>query len=241
MPTKIKWDGSFEELKTFVATLGFRGEWSSEGNGKEVFTTRSNGLLNYWPSTGTVTFQTFQGKGSERFKQAYEEASAGNSEIVLASAEKKVFVVYGHDDDARRDLELFLRRLKLDPFVMQNDAKASEVIIEVLEQKIPEHSFGIALLTPDDFGYSKSENDESRQPRARQNVVLELGMLLGKLGRPKVAILVKGNVERPSDLGGVLYINYNKSIRENAMRLITKLRESGIEINDNDMQLALSD
>ena len=240
MPTKIKWEGSFEELKAFVKTLGFRGEWSSEGNKKEVFTTRSNGLLNYWPSTGTVNFQGKESE-SESFKQAYEEALAGNSEIVPASAEKKVFVVYGHDDDARRDLELFLRRLKLDPFVMQNDAKASEVIIEVLEQEIPEHSFGIALLTPDDFGYSKSENDGSRQPRARQNVVLELGMLLGKLGRPKVAILVKGNVERPSDLGGVLYINYNESIRENGMRLITKLRESGIEINDDDMQSALSD
>ena len=123
---------------------------------------------------------------------------------------------------------------------MQSNASASKVIIEVLEEEIPERSFGIVLLTPDDYGYPKSENDKKREPRARQNVILELGMLLGKLGRQKIAILVKGNVERPSDLGGVLYINYNDGIKDDGMKLISKLRESGIEISEQDVETALS-
>jgi len=65
-------------------------------------------------------------------------------------------------------------------------------------------------------------------------------MQLGKLGRQKIAILVKGNVERPSDLGGVLYINYNDGIKDDGMKLISKLRESGIEISEQDVETALS-
>jgi predicted nucleotide-binding protein len=49
--------------------------------------------------------------------------------------------------------------------------------------------------------------DDERKHRARQNVVLELGMLLAKLGRPRVAILLKNQatMERPSDLQGLIY------------------------------------
>ena len=199
--------------------------------------------MNCWPESKKKTV-SFQGKDHERFKKAFEEAYqekiAGNSEEAFISGEKRVFVVYGHDVSAREDLELFLRRLHLEPYIMQSNASASKVIIEVLEEEIPERSFGIVLLTPDDYGYPKSENDEKREPRARQNVILELGMLLGKLGRQKIAILVKGNVERPSDLGGVLYINYNDGIKDDGMKLISKLRESGIEISEQDVETALS-
>ena len=66
-------------------------------------------------------------------------------------------------------------------------------------------------------------------------------MLLGKLGRQKIAIIIKGNIEKPSDLDGVLYIPYNEKIIEIGMKLITKLRESGIGIDDKDASAALSD
>ena len=238
------WHGSVDELKELVRSLGFQGSWSGEGTSQVIFRTQTNGVLNHWPNAERRTVN-FQGKNCEPFESAYEAAIQGNRIEAVSSSTKRVFVVYGHDDEARRDLELFLRRLNLDPFIMQNDAVASNTIIEVLEQEIPTHSFGIVLLTPDDFGYAKTldgvaQTDEAKQPRARQNVILELGMLLGRLGREKVAILIKGNVERPSDLGGVLYINYNQSIVENGMQLVTKLRECGIEISDRDLRTAMS-
>lgn len=125
------------------------------------------------------------------------------------------------------------------------DATASNTIIEALEKKIPEHSFGIALLTPDDFGYEKQLDDvpltdENRQSIARQSVFLDLGILLGKLGRSKIAILVKGNVEKPFNISEVLYVNYNQGIKENGEPPINKLREIGINISDVDMKTALS-
>jgi predicted nucleotide-binding protein len=46
---------------------------------------------------------------------------------------------------------------------------------------------------------------QSAKPRARQNVVLELGYFIGRLGRERVCALTRGDIELPSDFGGVVY------------------------------------
>ena len=46
------------------------------------------------------------------------------------------------------------------------------------------------------------------RPRARQKVVLELGLFIGKLGRANVCALYSDGVEIPSDYHGVLYVRY---------------------------------
>ena len=52
-----------------------------------------------------------------------------------------------------------------------------------------------------------AECEVHAQPRARQNVVLEMGMLIARLGRTNVAILKKGHVEVPSDAQGIVYLS----------------------------------
>ena len=69
-------------------------------------------------------------------------------------------------------------------------------------------SFAVVILSPDDIGYQK-ENAESPRPRARQNVIFELGFFIGRLGRHRVCALVKGDVEMPSDYSGVVYITFD--------------------------------
>jgi predicted nucleotide-binding protein len=118
-------------------------------------------------------------------------------------SEARIFVVHGHDRDARDQLELVLMRLGLKPFILQNSNGGSRTIIETLEQNIyRDAAFGIILLTPDNFGYSKIAGETEKQPRARQNVILEMGMVMAALGRPRMAFLQKGALERPSDTDG---------------------------------------
>lgn len=100
----------------------------------------------------------------------------------------KVFVVYGHDKESRDQLEAMLRRWRLDPLILDQLPSGGQTIIEKLENYTGQSQFGIVLATPDDVGYRKDHEDEKAY-RARQNVVLELGMLLAKLGREKVAIV----------------------------------------------------
>jgi predicted nucleotide-binding protein len=142
---------------------------------------------------------------------------------------KDVFVVYGHDTDAREKLELLLHRMDLNPIVLANLPAAGDTIIEKLEQYLGERSnvgFACVLLTPDDEGHAQGQS-EARRYRARQNVVLELGMVLARLGRRRVAILHKGSVELPSDIAGLVWIPFQERVDEAAGALFKELEAAG--------------
>ena len=98
-----------------------------------------------------------------------------------------------------------------------------QTIIEKLEKYACEAQFGVVLATPDDIGYRANHSDEQAY-RARQNVVLELGMLLSKLGRSRVAILLQQqeNMERPSDIQGLIYIPFKDNLEKDAGLLLAK-------------------
>jgi predicted nucleotide-binding protein len=68
---------------------------------------------------------------------------------------------------------------------------------------------------------------EEAKPRARQNVVMEMGMLLASLTRKRCAILIKGFVELPSNMGGVITIPFNDHVREAVPKLVQRLQEAG--------------
>ena len=147
----------------------------------------------------------------------------------------KVFLVHGHDTTAREQLELVLHQLGLDPFVLANTEGAGLTIIEALEAEMgtgdDQAKFGIVLLTPDDVGYALAEGTDKAQPRARQNVVLEMGMLFSALGRGRVAILRRADLEVPSDAQGILYIGFNYHVRETVPKLVDRLIKAGLNLS----------
>ncbi|XVJ58805.1 MAG: nucleotide-binding protein [Tepidisphaera sp.] len=135
---------------------------------------------------------------------------------------------------SRDQLELALRRLGLEPFILMNSSGDGKTIIESLEGHIGRDyssDFGIVLMTPDDMGYAKREGDTKSEPRARQNVILETGMLLASLTRNRMALLVKGHLEIPSDLQGIIRLPFNDSIKDVIPKLCLRLREAGIELD----------
>lgn len=145
---------------------------------------------------------------------------------------RKVFVVYGHDITARTQLEAMLRRWDLDPLILDQLPSEGQTIIEKLERYTGgEVRFAVVLATPDDIGYAKAKEDEKKF-RARQNVVLELGLLLKQLGRPKVAILIKNQdqMERPSDIQGLIYLPFRDDVEEVKLTLAKEMTAQGIPI-----------
>jgi predicted nucleotide-binding protein len=120
-----------------------------------------------------------------------------------ASPSIKVFVVHGHDDAAKHELARFLERVGLEAIILHEQPNQGRTIIEKFVDCAAEVGFAVVLLTPDDLGGAKAGS--AQLARARQNVVFELGYFTGKLGRGKVCLLRKGDVEMPSDLYGVVY------------------------------------
>ncbi len=163
------------------------------------------------------------------------ESTTGAQETVP----RRVFIVYGHDIQAREQLELLLRRLRLDPIVLQNIPSGGDTIIEKLEALEEDADYACVLVTPDDEGRKRSEASEGTanlRPRARQNVVLELGMVLSRLGRSRVAVLMKGdNIERPSDIDGLIYIPFSNHIQEAKDSLAANLQKAGFDIQIADL------
>lgn len=145
---------------------------------------------------------------------------------------RKVFVVYGHDGNARTQLEAMLRRWDLEPIIIDQLVSSGATIIEKLEEHTNEVNFGIVLATPDDIGYAKNNEDKKRY-RARQNVVLELGMLLAKIGRSKVAILLSQaeDMEKPSDIDGLIYIPFKDNIEETKLSLAKEMQSNGYTLD----------
>lgn len=201
----------------------------------------ADGAISNVYNSGKVVWQ---GKASEtaiRVKSLLGDGAASVSTAVAVVANgghvhvanNKVFIVYGHDIEAREQLELLLRRMKVEPVILQNLPIAGETIIEKLEANI-DVRYACVLLTPDDEGHPTGQTKEKKL-RARQNVILELGMLLVRLGRKRVAILHKGNLELPSDINGLIYIKFNKRVDEVKERLGAELQEAGFPINIKDL------
>jgi len=156
---------------------------------------------------------------------------AGHLSRATEAIEKRVFIVYGHDIASRDQLELLLRRMGLDPIILQNLPAKGDTIIEKLEHYLGQTGnigFACVLLTPDDEGNQVGHPDHKRY-RARQNVILELGMVLARLGRKRVAILYKESVEVPSDIAGLLYIPYKERLDEVQLQLFRELKAAGYE------------
>jgi predicted nucleotide-binding protein len=152
--------------------------------------------------------------------------------LQTASAVKysnKIFIVHGRDEGPREAVANVLRTLGLEPVILNQLPNRSRAVIE----KIEEHSdvgFAVVLLTPDDEGNLKGKTPKTR---ARQNVLLELGYFLGLLTRRRVCVLVKGEVEIPSDWAGVINEEYDDQSPAWKMMLIRELKDAGYDIDAN--------
>jgi len=143
----------------------------------------------------------------------------------LPSISKNIFVVHGRDTTPAFELARILENLKLKPIILAEQPSGSRTIIEKLE-KYSNVGYAFVLLTPDDVGRLANEKKELEW-RARQNVILEFGYFIGILGRDRVACLYKGDIELPSDMLGVVYIQFNKSVEEIYRYIIRELRAVG--------------
>lgn len=228
MPT---FTGTIDDLKSGVEAAGMEGAWEEQPNKCWRFAAKDRAGLNWSSTKGTVWYD-----GPDVPKKNLEAAvdAVMTAGVAKAQENRTIFVVHGHDNEAREQLELVLHRLGLKPYVLQNTDGGGLTIIENLEQMIGKKatsSFGIVLLTPDDIGYAKADGEAQAKPRARQNVILEMGMLLASLTRERVAILQKNYMEHPSDVSGIIYINFKDHVKEAIPKLVGRLQAVGITLD----------
>ena len=142
----------------------------------------------------------------------------------------KVFIVHGHDDDMKSSVARVLEKLNIEPIILSEQPNQGRTIIEKFEDESNVDYAVVLLSDKDDHGSEITSNQ--LKPRARQNVILELGYFIGKLGRNRVFVLKKKDVEIPSDILGVVYTEYDNN-EGWKYSLCKELRELGYSVDMN--------
>lgn len=140
---------------------------------------------------------------------------------------RRIFIVHGHDEAVREATARFLEKINFEVVILHERPNRGRTIITKFREEAAKIGFAIVLMTPDDHG---GKLGSETGPRARQNVVFELGFFIGALGPERVAALVKGEVERPSDFDGVVYINFD-NLGAWKQKLIQELEAAGFEVD----------
>lgn len=138
---------------------------------------------------------------NDEIEHAAEFAPIAEPAHTVALNSKKIFIVHGHDEGARQTVARFIEKIGFEAVILSEQASQGRTIIEKIEAHT-DVGFAIILLTEDDVG---GKTAESLCPRARQNVLLELGYFIAKLTRQRVCTLRKGDVEIPTDFAGVVW------------------------------------
>lgn len=138
----------------------------------------------------------------------------------------KVFIVHGHDGELKQSVARLIEKQNIEAIILSEQTNQGKTIIEKLEQN-SNVGCAVCLFTGDDTG--KGTNDEVYHSRARQNVVFEAGLFMGKLGRDHVVFLADSGIELPSDLNGIVY----SSITSWQIELLKELKKMGYPIDLN--------
>jgi len=148
----------------------------------------------------------------------------------LQSLGRDVFIVHGHDSMTKESVARFVEKLDLRAIILHEQPNEGKTIIEKFED-YSNVGFAIVILTPDDVGAPQNKANEQK-PRARQNVIFELGYFVGKIGRNRVCALYKEDVDMPSDYNGVLYVPLDANDAWQ-LKLAKEIKQAGIDVDLN--------
>lgn len=146
----------------------------------------------------------------------------------------KVFIVHGHENAMKERVARIVTQLGLSPIILaEQTTQGSSTIIEKFERH-SNVSYAIVLLSPDDFGFSKSDPNSTQFSRSRQNVIFEFGYFVGKIGRNCVFPLYKKSrdFEIPSDVSGVLLNEFDDNDGW-VLKLARELKACGYSVDMN--------
>lgn len=178
-------------------------------------------------STAISTLKSICKEVEDYFTEEHLDASSNQ---LPEGYSRKVFIVHGHDETLRVKLEATLTKLGFRPVVLRNQPNRFRTILEKFED-YADVGFAVILLTADDIGYDKTKQGTEKY-RARQNVVLEMGYFLARLGRNRLMAIHDPGVELPGDISGVVYTDSSNDAQWQ-VELVRELKAAGYDVDGN--------
>jgi hypothetical protein len=182
------------------------------------------------PQTATMLEGLIARLEERRDDAALDVAPGFPSRSPVSAGGRTVFVVHGRDEAAKEAVGRFLEKLDLKAVILHEQPNKGRTLIEKFEGHA-DVDFAVVLLTPDDEGHA-ADAPAATRPRARQNVILELGYFIGRLGRSRVCALHKGGMELPSDFDGVVYLSMDDP-QGWRLLLAREIKAAGVDVDLN--------
>ncbi|MBY2925955.1 nucleotide-binding protein [Rhizobium leguminosarum] len=140
----------------------------------------------------------------EEIEHAAPAIAQATVAVASVGSSSKVFLVHGRDNESKNEVARFLEKIGLEVIILHERPNLGRHLLTKFQEEAGDVGFAVILITPDDEGGLAGA--AVLEPRARQNVIFELGFFIGRLGASHVAALVKADVVRPSDFDGIGYI-----------------------------------
>ena len=138
------------------------------------------------------------------------EVSNQSSETPLRNTPRRIFVLSSSDDSMKQALTGALTKLSLSPIVIHEEPSQGRKILE-RNADYTDVKFAVVLLSPDDHVYGKDDKTTKTRLKPRQDVILIVGYLLGKLGKGNVLVFFKEfpNFEITNDFEGIKFVAFD--------------------------------
>ena len=168
---------------------------------------------------------TFANRLADQYEKQAEKIAKTNKTITfMPPINDQVFIVHGHDTSILQELRQILRDYNIEPVILKEMPDCGKTLIEKFENYARLSGFAFVIITPDDL----VENKEKKYFQGRPNVLFELGWFCGRFGRDRIRILRKKSTEIPSDLSGILTIDFSENLEEVYRKIGKELENSGI-------------
>jgi predicted nucleotide-binding protein len=229
-------DYNFQLLQRAFSTLEIAREYEEELNYENAYSDSIEDKIRSFRYDVRVPMQWLQSlkERIEFYEEEVNKTDPTAAKRASQSAGTTVFVVHGRSEAPKEAVARFLGRIStLQPVILREQANSGRTIIEKFEDYAATAAFAVVLLTGDDEGRLRGHDE--LQPRARQNVVFELGFFVAFLTRARVAVLYEPGVELPSDMSGVLYTELDPAGGWR-LELAKEMQAAGLKV---DLNLAL--
>lgn len=154
-----------------------------------------------------------------------EKNANARSQASVPPAGHNVFIIHGHDEvNKLRLYQLLQGHFGLSPVLMMSRPGMSRSLVDKFEDSASTCALAFAIITPDD----KIIKDGKSYCQARPNVIFEAGWFVGRLGIPRVCLLLKDGTTVQSDIDGISRIHFRESIEEKVLDIQRELEAVGL-------------
>jgi predicted nucleotide-binding protein len=207
-----------------LGRLGYQEPGTKEAEFLEAVTKHPSTTEEHLPEPTESSFVTVRDR--DILSAVRDEQEKPTLHPILRTSKRRVFIVHGREEGPREAVARFLERIGFEVVILHEQVNKGRTLIEKFEE-FGDVGYVVVLLTPDDVG---AKAGETPHPRARQNVLLEWGYFIGHLGRSRVCALLKGDIELPSDIVGIVWEPFD-DLGHWQRKLAKELEDAGFAID----------